>query len=180
MLFIIDSKNFVGVKCDQDREFKSNRVILACGHSAKDLFDHIIEAGVYFEGKSFASTEELTQAYQQAYQANLLSQRGRPPAISQQPSGSATQVNYARMGAQNMGLRGRELTIFTQILVQSSLQPHLVITFHHIQTQLNHVRDHRRIRMRPTSLRELREHSTSPVSKSQQSPSQVIQDHLEL
>lgn len=43
-----------GVKVEDGREFLSDKVILACGHSAEDFFHHLAEVGVFMEGKSFA------------------------------------------------------------------------------------------------------------------------------
>lgn len=43
-----------GVRLESGAEFSSDRVILACGHSAEDMFHHLAELGVTLEGKSFA------------------------------------------------------------------------------------------------------------------------------
>ncbi len=43
-----------GVKTERNEVFKSDHIILATGHSAQDIFDHLAEIGVHMEGKSFA------------------------------------------------------------------------------------------------------------------------------
>ncbi len=43
-----------GLRLSDGREFLSDRVILACGHSAEDTFEHLASLGVHMEGKSFA------------------------------------------------------------------------------------------------------------------------------
>jgi len=44
----------IGVESEDGRLFQSDRTILACGHSAEDVFQHLAEMGVFMEGKSFA------------------------------------------------------------------------------------------------------------------------------
>ena len=44
----------VGVEIADGRQFRSTHVILATGHSAEDVFDHLQDIGVFMEGKSFA------------------------------------------------------------------------------------------------------------------------------
>ena len=51
---IFENNQFKGVKTTQGETFKSSRAILACGHSAEDLFQHLKNTGVFMEGKSFA------------------------------------------------------------------------------------------------------------------------------
>ncbi len=43
-----------GVKTINDETFESDHVILATGHSAEDMLNHLIESNVKVEGKSFA------------------------------------------------------------------------------------------------------------------------------
>lgn len=43
-----------GVITEHGQEFRSNHVILATGHSAEDMLNHLIESNVFVEGKSFA------------------------------------------------------------------------------------------------------------------------------
>lgn len=43
-----------GVRLSSGEEIFGDRIILACGHSAEDLFFHLREKGVFMEGKSFA------------------------------------------------------------------------------------------------------------------------------
>lgn len=43
-----------GIRLSDGREFFSDAVILATGHSAGDIFDHLYNSGVHMEGKSFA------------------------------------------------------------------------------------------------------------------------------
>ncbi len=43
-----------GVKTQNGQEFLSSHVILATGHSATDMLEHLQEKGVFLEGKSFA------------------------------------------------------------------------------------------------------------------------------
>lgn len=44
----------VGVEATNGRRFHSNHVVLATGHSAEDVFDHLQDIGVHLQGKSFA------------------------------------------------------------------------------------------------------------------------------
>jgi uncharacterized protein len=44
----------IGVETRGGKKFFSHHVILATGHSAEDVFDHLAEIGVFMEGKSFA------------------------------------------------------------------------------------------------------------------------------
>lgn len=48
------SKRVIGVRTTDGREFKSDHVILATGHSADDILRTLHDQGVYMEGKSFA------------------------------------------------------------------------------------------------------------------------------
>lgn len=48
------NNNVTGVKTEIGQEFRSDHVILACGHSAEDIFDHLKQKQVAMEGKSFA------------------------------------------------------------------------------------------------------------------------------
>lgn len=43
-----------GVRLTSGETLPSERVILACGHSAEDMFEHLRALGVHLEGKSFA------------------------------------------------------------------------------------------------------------------------------
>ncbi|MES2962304.1 MAG: FAD-binding protein, partial [Bdellovibrionota bacterium] len=51
---ILEDDQVVGVESTEGRTFRSRHVILATGHSAEDVFDHLSELGVHMEGKSFA------------------------------------------------------------------------------------------------------------------------------
>ena len=51
---LIESGRVTGVKTKSGREFRSNQVVLATGHSAEDVLEHLCEIGVQVEGKSFA------------------------------------------------------------------------------------------------------------------------------
>jgi uncharacterized FAD-dependent dehydrogenase len=44
----------VGVETRDGRVFRSQHIVLATGHSAEDVFDHLGKIGVFMEGKSFA------------------------------------------------------------------------------------------------------------------------------
>lgn len=48
------NKHVTGLELADGRLFHSPHVILACGHSADELFHHLHELGVFMEGKSFA------------------------------------------------------------------------------------------------------------------------------
>ncbi len=48
------SPSIAGLKTEQGEVFHSERIILACGHSAEDMFRHLSNLGVHLEGKSFA------------------------------------------------------------------------------------------------------------------------------
>lgn len=47
-------KQITGVRTEAGETFAAERLILACGHSAEDLFYHLHELGVFMEGKPFA------------------------------------------------------------------------------------------------------------------------------
>jgi uncharacterized FAD-dependent dehydrogenase len=47
-------QKMIGIETEHGTQFHSDVVILACGHSAQDTFDHLREIGVAIEGKSFA------------------------------------------------------------------------------------------------------------------------------
>jgi uncharacterized protein len=51
---LFDDKAVCGVKTEYDQEFSSDQVILATGHSAEDMLEHLIQKDVFVEGKSFA------------------------------------------------------------------------------------------------------------------------------
>jgi uncharacterized FAD-dependent dehydrogenase len=51
---IYGEKSVQGVVTEDGREHRSDHVIMATGHSAEDMLQHLIEAGVFVEGKSFA------------------------------------------------------------------------------------------------------------------------------
>lgn len=51
---IFKNQKVMGVKTSDEKEFLSPVVLLATGHSASDMFDHLHEEGVALEGKSFA------------------------------------------------------------------------------------------------------------------------------
>lgn len=44
----------IGAALHDGREFHSDHVVLATGHSAEDIFDHLRDIGVFMEGKSYA------------------------------------------------------------------------------------------------------------------------------
>ncbi len=43
-----------GIKTQSGETIHSEHIILACGHSSNDMFDHLKNIGVFIEGKSFA------------------------------------------------------------------------------------------------------------------------------
>lgn len=47
-------KSIAAVKLESGELIPCDRLILACGHSAEDMFQHLHEIGVHMEGKSFA------------------------------------------------------------------------------------------------------------------------------
>ncbi len=51
---IYGNKSVEGVITEKNEQFKSDHVILATGHSAEDMLNHLIESEVTVEGKSFA------------------------------------------------------------------------------------------------------------------------------
>lgn len=51
---LTEGNQVVGVEVADGRQFRSKHVVLATGHSAEDVFDHLAELGVAMEGKSFA------------------------------------------------------------------------------------------------------------------------------
>jgi uncharacterized protein len=51
---LTDGSQISGVEIANGETFHTDKVILATGHSAEDVFKHLHELGVYMEGKSFA------------------------------------------------------------------------------------------------------------------------------
>lgn len=51
---LFQGKQIRGIRTADGREHLSPHVILATGHSSQDMIDHLREAGVFMEGKSFA------------------------------------------------------------------------------------------------------------------------------
>ncbi|WP_413581648.1 NAD(P)/FAD-dependent oxidoreductase [Bdellovibrio sp. HCB288] len=51
---LMEGKQTVGVRTEHGTEFKSPHVILATGHSAEDMINHLHDIGVHLDGKSFA------------------------------------------------------------------------------------------------------------------------------
>ncbi|MCM2282927.1 MAG: FAD-binding protein [Bdellovibrionaceae bacterium] len=51
---LTENDRVLGVVAHDGREFRSDHVILATGHSAEDVFDHLRDIGVFMEGKSYA------------------------------------------------------------------------------------------------------------------------------
>ncbi|UOF02118.1 NAD(P)/FAD-dependent oxidoreductase [Bdellovibrio reynosensis] len=51
---LFEGKQVAGVRTEHGTEFKSPHVVLATGHSATDMIEHLHEAGVHLDGKSFA------------------------------------------------------------------------------------------------------------------------------
>lgn len=51
---LLDGTRVTGVRTKDGREFHSNHVVLATGHSAEDILLRLREQGVFMEGKSFA------------------------------------------------------------------------------------------------------------------------------
>lgn len=51
---LMEGRQTVGVRTEHGTEFKSPHVILATGHSAEDMINHLNDIGVHLDGKSFA------------------------------------------------------------------------------------------------------------------------------
>lgn len=51
---LTDGSDVTGVRLSDGREFKSKHTVLAAGHSAKELFEHLIDKKIQMEDKSFA------------------------------------------------------------------------------------------------------------------------------
>lgn len=51
---LVENKQVVGVKTERNEVFNSPYVVLATGHSAEDMINHLHEIGVHLDGKSFA------------------------------------------------------------------------------------------------------------------------------
>ena len=52
--FIVTENNLEGVLLGDGEKIRSNAVILACGHSARDTYDKLLKLGIGIEAKSFA------------------------------------------------------------------------------------------------------------------------------
>lgn len=51
---LFKNSQVVGVKTEQGKIFSGSHVVVATGHSAEDMIEHLHEEGVFMEGKSFA------------------------------------------------------------------------------------------------------------------------------
>lgn len=51
---IYNQVQVTGLKTFTGQEYRSQHIVLACGHSAESLFHHLKESGVHIQGKSFA------------------------------------------------------------------------------------------------------------------------------
>lgn len=51
---LAEGKQITGVRTEHGTEFKSAHVVLATGHSAEDMINHLRDIGVHLDGKSFA------------------------------------------------------------------------------------------------------------------------------
>ena len=51
---LFEGTQVTGVRTEHGTEFKSSHVILATGHSAEDMIQHLRDSGVHLDGKSFA------------------------------------------------------------------------------------------------------------------------------
>lgn len=51
---LVDGEGVAGVESRDGRVFRSRHVVLATGHSAEDVLEHLRAIGVFMEGKSFA------------------------------------------------------------------------------------------------------------------------------
>lgn len=51
---LVEDNQVVGVETRGGRQFRSRHVVLATGHSAEDVLEHLQDLGVHMEGKSFA------------------------------------------------------------------------------------------------------------------------------
>lgn len=51
---LFEGAQTVGVRTEHGTEFRSPHVVLATGHSAEDMIQHLRESGVHLDGKSFA------------------------------------------------------------------------------------------------------------------------------
>lgn len=51
---LLEGTQTVGVRTEHGTEFKSPHVVLATGHSAEDMINHLRDIGVHLDGKSFA------------------------------------------------------------------------------------------------------------------------------
>ncbi|MGA1435271.1 MAG: NAD(P)/FAD-dependent oxidoreductase, partial [Candidatus Kapaibacteriota bacterium] len=52
--FLIEHNRMIGVSCANGNIFHGDAVILATGHSARDIFATLLEAGIHIESKPFA------------------------------------------------------------------------------------------------------------------------------
>lgn len=71
-------QKIIGIETDQQQKFYSDVVILACGHSAEDTFEHLKEIGVHIEGKSFAVGLRIEHPQQVIDQIQFRDAAGHP------------------------------------------------------------------------------------------------------
>lgn len=51
---LLEGKQVIGVRTEHGTEFRSPHVVMATGHSAEDMINHLRDIGVKLDGKSFA------------------------------------------------------------------------------------------------------------------------------
>lgn len=51
---LFQNSRVTGIETEHQKQFRSDHVVLATGHSAEDMIEHLFESGVFLEGKSFA------------------------------------------------------------------------------------------------------------------------------
>lgn len=81
--FIMDNHQLIGIKCD-NRTFQTDRVVLATGHSARDIYQLLYDKGIQIEAKPFALglRIEHPQSYIDKVQYNQSPREENLPASS--------------------------------------------------------------------------------------------------
>lgn len=75
---LVKGKQITGVRLSSGDVLSCERLILACGHSAEDMFKHLHELGVFMEGKSFAVGLRIEHPQEYINQVQYREHAGHP------------------------------------------------------------------------------------------------------
>lgn len=73
-----DARHVVGVRCNDGTEIRTDHVVMALGHSARDTFEMLYDAGVYMEAKPFSMGFRIEHPQSMIDAARFGPQAGHP------------------------------------------------------------------------------------------------------